>query len=840
MKNILPLDSSFKKLLKASEDRFQEIIEKTPAGVCITNEKGIYEYVNDAYCKIYGYRADELLGKHFTIVIPKEYKSKLIELHDHFLSEKTEIRGEWEVLDKKGEKLFILADAAYIIDKDNKPKKVTFVINITERKNAENQLENLNKSLEQKVSERTSALLKINEQLNNNKKHLIEAQKIARMGSWEWNIKSDIINWSEEVYKIFEIDPVNFEATFDNYQLFVHKDDLSLLNDKVTMAMKNLEPYELEHRVVTPNGNIKFVYAKGKIKVDEEGNPTHLFGIVQDITDKKRIEAEIQMLSDAIEESINIIFITDKTGSLIYVNKSFETVTGYLRNEILGQNPRLFSTGHASIETYKSLWETIQSGNTWHGELKNKKKNGEIFWVNSTILPIRSETGDVIKFMAIQEDISLKYLAERNQKYLSSFDQLTNVYNRKHAIEMIEKSLFRDIKASLIFFDIDDFSFINETYGNNMGDEVLKKTADFLKGKMGDFVDQNFILARMGEDNFLVFFEDQNKNTAYELAEIIRNEFFHLNFPSISNQLSISAGIVAYPDHGKVIDELLNSLDNCLFIAKSRGKNQCHLYDNNDIKSAQKLVRISQRERILKALEEDRFEPWYQPIFSFKEQKIHHFEVLARMRNEKGEIVLPGAFISAAEEYGLIGDIDKVIAEKAMKKLKNLNSKGKDVFFAMNLSGKEIEDLNQLEEIKKIINSTAVSPHNLIFEITETAAINDLNQAIIFIKELKKIGCSFSLDDFGVGFTSFTYLRDLDVDYLKIDGAFIRKIHENKLDQAIVQSMINVSKGFGIFTIAEFVENEVILKMLNNMSVDYAQGYYVGPPEPEPIFKIKF
>ena len=208
------------------------------------------------------------------------------------------------------------------------------------------------------------------------------------------------------------------------------------------------------------------------------------------------------------------------------------------------------------------------------------------------------------------------------------------------------------------------------------------------------------------------------------------------------------------------------------------------------------------------------------------------------MTDENGAIVLPGAFIPAAESYGLIGEIDKVIAEKAMIKLKGVQSCLEDIAFAFNLSGKEIESLSHLEFIKEIINKTGVSAKSLIFEITETAAIQDLKKAITFIAELKKLGCAFSLDDFGVGFTSFSYLKELDVDYIKIDGAFIRKLDSNPQDQVIVRAMTGVAQGFKIQTIAEFVENDTILKMLGQLSVPYAQGYHIGKPVPQPVFDL--
>jgi EAL domain-containing protein (putative c-di-GMP-specific phosphodiesterase class I) len=245
--------------------------------------------------------------------------------------------------------------------------------------------------------------------------------------------------------------------------------------------------------------------------------------------------------------------------------------------------------------------------------------------------------------------------------------------------------------------------------------------------------------------------------------------------------------------------------------------------------------RLTWKGRIQKALAEDRFIPWFQPILDLREDKVTHYEALVRLIDEEGAILLPGAFLDVAERFGVIGEIDRVVIEKTMRVQVEMSriKKGITFTFSINLSGRDLGDEKVLSFIKTKITETGADPNYLIFEITETSAVHDLKAAIKFIDALKEIGCHFALDDFGVGFTSFVYLKEMKVDYIKIDGSFIRRLHENPNDQLFVRAITDVSKGMGIKTVAEFVETEETLKLLREYDVDYAQGYLIGKPAPE-------
>jgi len=667
------------------------------------------------------------------------------------------------------------------------------------------------------------------------KQGLAEAQHLARMGSWVWNIQNNIFTWSDEIYHIFGLTSREFGTTSEAFLNFVHPDDREFVIQSVDAALYKQKPYSIDHRIVLPDGNELIVHEEAEVTFDDTGTPVRMLGTVQDITEKKRIEAELRKLSMAIEESINLVVIMDAEGTIEYVNPMFERVTGYSREEIIGQNPRILASGEIPKIEYKGLWNIIKAGKTWQGEFKNKKKNGEFYWVKGLISPIKNEEGTITHFLAIQEDISGKMLAEEKARYLSTYDRTTGLLNRERFIEILAEQVSGRKHGTLILADIDGFKLINEVYGHNMADEFLKSLSRLITETVEDIAaSEQYIIGRLGEDEIAIAVPEKNGKEGWSIAEQIRKKVEAFKFSGESIRTTISAGIVECPKHGETTKELLSRVDAAVFRAKGLGKNRCHLFspDDRDIENIHS--RLRQKERIIRALEEDRLEPWFQPILDLRDNQIHHYEALARMRGEDGNIVLPGAFISISEALGLIDAIDRTVTSKTIRYQAHLRQRGHDLSFAMNISGKHLGNEDLLDFLKTTIGESGAEPGRLVFEITETAAIRDLEQAIRFINALKAMGCCFALDDFGVGFTSFVYLREMNVDFIKIDGTFIRELHEHKHDQGIVKAITTVARDMEIKTIAEFVEQEGTIPFLKEFGVDYAQGFLIGKPTPAP------
>ncbi|MEK6725178.1 MAG: EAL domain-containing protein [Deltaproteobacteria bacterium] len=574
---------------------------------------------------------------------------------------------------------------------------------------------------------------------------------------------------------------------------------------------------------------------------DEIGALAESFNnMAKKIEEKNR---EVNRLSAAFEHSVNVLFITNINGVIEYVNPMFETVTGWSKEEAIGKTPAILSSGETTRAEYEELWKTITAGKTWRGTFKNKRKDGRPYWGNGVITPIKDERGKVTHFLAVQEDITEKKMADERVQYLVTRDNFTGLLNRTRFIEVVSEWIYNHQNVhqngALLLVNVDGFKDINDTFGHGIGDELIRYVAKLLEDTLvgADIPPDNrtdgAILGRLGGDEFAVFLPDVDTNMGMETAERIRKSIEEFRLPALAIQLTVSIGVVSYPEHGKSSKELFTKVDAALYHAKTSGRNRCHLYRPEDRDMENIRSRIHQKQRIIKALGEGRFLPWFQPILYLKDNRVHHYEALARMQDEGGKILFPGEFINTAERFGMIGAIDKIITEKSMRLQAEMGRKGKDFSFAMNLSGKNLGDEELLTFLQSTIKETGADPEHLMFEITETAAVQDLDKAVKFITALKAMGCKFSLDDFGVGFTSFVYLREMNVDYIKIDGSFVKRLHENPDDQLIVKAIAGVAKGMGIKTIAEFVEKEETLKLLREFGVDYAQGYLIGKPGPE-------
>lgn len=574
-----------------------------------------------------------------------------------------------------------------------------------------------------------------------------------------------------------------------------------------------------------------------------EAGYINVYGL--DITERRRVEAELRKLSTVIDKSINIVFITDRDGIIEYVNPVFETVTGFSRREAVGRTPRILSSSETPEVFYRDLWKTIKSGRTWRGIFKNRKKSGEPYWANGIITPIMDDNGEITHFLAVQEDITDKLRTEEKIRSLASYDSLTGLLNRRKFVGEMDRWIAsakgRSSTAALLVAGLDEFRFINDTYGHAVGDDLLKRVAMQLRvetfshlvdGAGADEEANRPFVGRLGGDEFAVFVPLADAEAGLLVAEEICRKIESM--PPVQGLVvaTVSIGVSLYPGHGESSKELLKRAGAALYRAKELGRNRAHLYRSDDRYLEEVQSRFTWKRRLQKALEEDSFEPWFQPILTVSDGSVNHYEVLARMRDEHGKVMLPGLFINMAERLGYIGAVDKAVKEKALNVLAEFRRRGRNLSFAMNLSGKVIGDEKLLDYLKRKIDETDVDSSSIVFEITETEALKDMDKAIRFIKALKSMGCLIALDDFGVGFTSFFYLKELPVDFIKIDGSFIKRLDENPEDQLFVKAIVDVARGLHIKTVAEFVEKEATFELLRTYGVDYAQGYLIGRPAP--------
>ena len=467
-------------------------------------------------------------------------------------------------------------------------------------------------------------------------------------------------------------------------------------------------------------------------------------------------------------------------------------------------------------------------------EIRRRRKNGELLWVRETAR-IMGAGEDAIILLTC-EDIDEAYKLSERLNYHSSHDELTGLANRKvledRMRRVLESAQTEDSRHALAIIDIDQFRVINDTCGHAAGDELLRQIARILI----TVIRKRDTLARIGGDDFALLIEDcplPEATTALEAARAAV-EGFEFEWEDRTYRVSLSIGLVALTNACDSVASALSMADTACYAAKDVGRNRVHVYQPDDFRMVSRHGQMRWATRINDALLENRFELCLQPIVPIqRDAPGDHYEILIRMRDERGSLVMPNEFLPAAERYNLAGRIDRWVVSNAFEWLRlNPHLLERLHVCAINLSGQSFGSEDLLAFILQRMGTYRIPPGKLCFEVTETAAVADIVQAGRFMQTLKARGCLFALDDFGSGFSSFGYLKNLPVDILKIDGSFVRGIANDDVDLAMVKSVNEIGHLMGMRTVAEFVEDEHVLALLRDAGVDYAQGYAIGRPVP--------
>lgn len=607
------------------------------------------------------------------------------------------------------------------------------------------------------------------------------------------------------------------EITFEGMQEHGHY-CVPILSNETVLGVVNLY---LEHGHQQADGEIEFLET--------------IANTLANIIERKHAEEELLKLSRAVESSSSAVFITDADGNIEYINPKYSEITGYTSEQVIGKNPRILKSGNTEEQVYADLWETVKQGGEWKGELQNRKKDGSLYWSRSSISGVKDSSGQISHFIAIQDDVTHEYELSEQLSYQASHDKLTGLINR-HEFERQADLLLRAYQQhvedhAFCFMDIDQFKVINDNCGHAAGDELLHQLGRVLSST----IRKHDTLARLGGDEFGLIMENCSLENAHRVAEEILKSIQEYQFIWEGQQyrVGISLGLVAISELTPNLVELLKQADAACYTAKELGRNRVHVYHPEDTLLAQRRGEMQWVARINQALQEDRFCLYAQPIVALDKSHAKHYELLIRMLDESGDIVPPGAFLPAAERYNLIEKLDTWVIENAFRLMASHLEFSKSIdFLSINLSGPSLTNRHFLEFITSQLRASGVDASKVCFEVTETVAISNLNAAITFISVLKQIGCRFALDDFGSGLSSFGYLKNLPVNYLKIDGMFVKDIADDPIDHAMVKSINDIGHVMGMKTVAEFVENDIIRDMLAELGIDYGQGYGLGRPVP--------
>ena len=551
--------------------------------------------------------------------------------------------------------------------------------------------------------------------------------------------------------------------------------------------------------------------------------------------EKERAEVTLYSITDCV-------VTVDIDECIVYLNPAAEKLLGRATTEVSGKAFRKIfkiveeSTGDVIDD---SLHQCFVNGKIVHLPEHSSliTKDDSLISIEASIAPMKADTGDLMGAVIVIQDVSHTRRLTRQLSYQASHDLLTGLYNRRKFEENLEEILINvreeEKQHALFYLDLDNFKIVNDTCGHVAGDELLKQ----LPALFNEVLRSGDIIARLGGDEFGIILQNCGLQQAANIADKIRQKIKDYRFiwDDKTFEIGVSIGVIGINADNAEMSQVLSSADVACYAAKDAGRNRVHIYEPSDEAVSERYGQMHWTARISKALEEERFQLYQQPIVSVPDQKRNHLEILLRMIDENGNVIPPGAFISAAERYGLMREIDRWVITNVFKFMGRNDPadpiKNTDRVIAINLSGDSVNDITLLDYILQEQKKYNVSLTNVCFEITETVAISNLSKATVFINELKNHGCQFALDDFGSGLSSFAYLKNLPVNYLKIDGSFVKDVSRDEIDRAMVESIQQIGEVMKLKTIAEHVEDESTLKVLEEIGVDYVQGYYLGRPE---------
>ncbi|MEG4170470.1 MULTISPECIES: EAL domain-containing protein [unclassified Microcoleus] len=568
--------------------------------------------------------------------------------------------------------------------------------------------------------------------------------------------------------------------------------------------------------------------------------------LLREIEERQRLEeslfAEKELAQVTLQSIGDGVITTDAQGNVRYFNPIAEQLTGWKNHEVQGVP---FSTVFLIVDqvTREPVENPINKALLEERivTLANNtiliSHDGTEYPIADSAAPIRDREGQIIGAVMVFHDVTESRYLTRQLSWEENHDALTGLINRRkfeqQLVEAIASVKDSNQQHALCYLDLDQFKVVNDTVGHIAGDELLRQiTALIQKG-----VRANDMLARLGGDEFGILLTQCSLSQATQIAENLKDIVHQFRFIWNGKTfiIGVSIGVVAIDQTSQNLMELLGAADAACYAAKARGRNCVHIYSLDDSELIKQRGQRQLIAQISRSLETNRFCLYYQKIVSITSKPlVEHYEILLRMLDENGKIVSPAQFIPAAERYGLITEIDCWVIEKFFSNYHKLPDKDalSQGLYTINLSGASISNNQFMRFLIEQFSRYQVPPQTIGFEITETAAIANFEQARYFMGELKKIGCCFALDDFGSGLSSFAYLMNLPVDYLKIDGAFVKNISHNVISQALVEGFNGIAHAMNLETIAEFVEDETILEKLREIGVDYAQGYGIARPVP--------
>lgn len=791
--------------VQASERRYRHFVDDIPLGIVITQD-GLIRYMNKVCADMAGYAIEEMLDRPFLPLVCEADRARVADIHERRMRGESVVSSYFMGVVHKSGELRQWSLHVNNIEWDGKQSALVSCLDVTESQQAAIALR------ESEERYRTAFVTSpdaINITRLSDGCYLDVNEGFLRLTGWT---REEVIGktavelgvWADPSDRQHLVDALRRDGHFENLEAqFRGKDG----------------------RVILGLMSAHIVPIKGV---------NCLLSVTRDIGERKAAEDKLKLAASVFSHAREGIMITSADGTILDVNDTFTAITGYSRQEAIGQSPRMLNSGRQGSDFYRALWQQLDTEGHWFGEIWDRRKNGEIYPETLTISAVRDKHGATQNYVALFSDITAQKAHQSQLEHNAHYDALTNLPNRVLLADRLEQALRqsqrRAQRLAVAYLDLDGFKQINDHHGHQVGDQLLIELAHSMKQclREGD------TLARLGGDEFVaVLMDTQDANQGASMLHRILNAVAQpVHIGELVLNVSASLGVTFYPQADPIdADQLLRQADQAMYQAKLAGKNRYHVFDPSQDISLR--VHHESLERVRLALSQNEFVLYYQPKVNMRSGAVVGMEALIRWQHPEKGLLTPDSFLPVIENHALAVEVGEWVINTALAQMEQWQVAGTPLAVSVNVGARQLQQADFLQRLRAILAAhPKVSPAQLQLEILETSALEDIAQVSHVIATCAEMGVTFALDDFGTGYSSLTYLKRLRVDALKIDQSFVRDMLDDADDLAILQGVIGLATAFKRKVIAEGVESVDHGTALLHLGCDLAQGYGIAKPMP--------
>ena len=808
--------------LRPSRKRFDVLAERLPIGVYETDREGRFVYVNQHWSDLTGVDRETAHGESWASVVHPEDLDRVVGEWHSSLAEGRPFSLEFRYLRPDGSACWVWCRAVEL--HDDQGQVIGFLGACSD----------------------TVVSPTVDRALEEAEERFANAFEEAPIGMALVGLDGHFLRVNRALPEIVGYDTEHLLGL--TFQQITHPDDLQTDLELLGQLLAGeLRSYRMEKRYVRADGEHAWVMLSVSVVRDDAGQPLYFVSQIEDVTERRRSEDALREAEDrfrsAFDEAPIGMAMNALDGRFLRVNRALCEITGYSREQLEANTYRSITHPDDLARSERGYGELLAGrASHYRSEKRYIHADGHVVPVDLSASVVRDGDGAPLHLLTQVQDITERKRFEGQVQHLADHDSLTGLFNRCRFDEELTRELATaeryESSLAVLAIDLDDFKYINDSLGHSIGDELIVRMGQAVGGRLR----RTDVLARLGGDEFAVILPRVDEDGALEVAQGLLEAVGEVDLVGLGGRgggrVSASIGVAMFDAGSRLTaEELLVEADIAMYDAKEAGRAGTVVYDAAEDREERMLSRMTWADRIRDALASDGFVLHAQPIMSLNGDSTPRSELLLRMVGESDDPIPPASFLYIAERFDLIQEIDRWVVSRAIEILAEEQSGGRDVVLCVNLSAKSVVDPSLPEHIASELDAHGADGSGLCFEVTETAAVVNIDRAKQFARLVADLGCEFALDDFGAGFASFYYLKHLAFDLLKIDGEFVIDLTTSRTNQLVVKAVVDIARGLGKRTIAEFVEDAATLELLRGMGVDFAQGFYVAKPAPLPLLQ---